>query len=150
MSSLTIIESKVPLFSRDIYIGGHELTKRISNALGIEYKDAVAYKLDPKDKKEEVLSACESALSNLIQELRLSFDYFASECNLEVEQLVLVGGSAKLTGLVELATTHLEVETIIWNPFNKLDVGEGCDNKNLKEDISKYAVAIGLALYDYD
>ncbi len=150
ISSLTIMYNNVPQFSRDIYIGGHELTKRISNTLGIEYNEATALKLNPKGREEDVLTACESPLSNIVQEIRLSFDYFASEKNIEVSQLVLAGGCANMHGLVDMFKQNLEINVEVWNPLNVLKVSEDIDENAIKESISKLGVALGLALYHYD
>ena len=150
ISSLTILHKNVPQFSRDIYVGGHELTKRIGNSFGVEYNEAVALKIEPGDRLEDIKNACESPLSNIMQEIRLSFDYFQSEKNVEVTHLIVTGGSAKLEGLMEMFRQNLEIEVNLWDPSKLLNVADNVNKEDFEKNIATMGVAIGLALYHYD
>ena len=149
VSSLTILVDNLPRFTRDIFIGGKDFTKAISNAMGIDFKEAEELKRNPDQKAEEVIDACESAIMNMIQELRLSMDYFATEMNKEIETLLLTGGTSMLKGVVEVFEKNLEIGVRQWNPLTNIILSE-----DLAETIDQYScklgVALGLALYQYD
>ena len=54
VSNLTILVDKLPRFTRDIFIGGRDFTKMISNVLGVSFEEAQRLKQDPADKAEQV------------------------------------------------------------------------------------------------
>lgn len=150
VSSLTILYKKIPRFTRDIFIGGRDLTKRISNALGLEFEEAEKLKRNPGERLDDVMGAAESAVMSLVQELKLSFDYFSTEKNLEINKLLITGGASILDGLPQLLEKNLEVKVCRWDPFSKFKLSEKIDNEKFKIQSLKYGVALGLALYNYD
>ncbi len=147
VSNLMVLKGHLPCFNRDIFIGGQELDKRIANVLGVNVADAKKIKLDPKDKQETVLGACESILSGLISEIRLSFDYFITEKNSPIAKLYLAGGNANVNGIVNLFAKSLDLPVELWNPILSLKVSPGLSMEELNKNASRLGVALGLALY---
>jgi len=150
VSNLTIFIDKLPRFTRDIFIGGRDFTKSISNALGISFQDAEKLKRGPGKKKEEVIKACESPLMNMTQELRLSIDYFATENNREIQRLLLTGGTSLLDGIVSGFEKNLEIKVNLWNPLASVEIKEDTEKGEIEKISLKLGVALGLALYQYD
>lgn len=150
VSSLTIMYNNKPQFSRDIFIGGNEMTKRVGNTLGIESEAAENLKVNPQGRTEDVLTACESPLSNIMQEIRLSFDYFTSEKNIDVTHLIIAGGTSQLSRLKDIFHDSLEIDVQIWNPTEKLKFSDNVDKAEFQKNLSNLGVALGLALYHYD
>ena len=145
-SSLCIVENGLPKFVRDIFIGGNDLTKRISNVLGVSVIESEKAKCNPSSDWEKVIGACETIVNNLINETRLSFDYFESESNAPIGSLYLSGGGSYLKGVDEIFKKNLNVETKILNPLADLNISEELDIEGLKSQAQKLSVAIGLAL----
>ncbi len=150
MSSLIILVENMPWFIRDIFIGGDELTKRISNFLGISFHEAERLKKSPGHKLEQVINASEAAILNFVQELTLSFNYFSREKNKIVTKLFLTGGGCMLDGICSAFERHLEVKVQIWNPLDRIDIAEEISKEDINLFAPKMGVALGLALYDYD
>lgn len=150
VSNLTIFVDKLPRFTRDIFIGGRDYTKRISNALGVSLEDAEALKRQPETRKEEVINACESAIMSMVQEIRLSFDYFATEKNKEVNHLLLTGGASMLENITEIFKKTLDIPVAIWNPIAPLKISPALSSEEVSRTALKLGVAVGLALYQYD
>jgi type IV pilus assembly protein PilM len=150
VSNLSILRNNIPCFTRDIYLGGRDFTKRITNMLGIESDVADEIKKTPGDKKEEIVAACESLLMNLMQELRLSFDYFSAENNTPVTRLLLIGGGSRFPSMSSFFAEHLEVEAEYWNPLTALTIDENINKEELDQKAHQLGVALGLALYNYD
>ncbi len=150
VSSLTILVNKLPRFTRDIFIGGRDFTKSISNALAISFKEAEELKRNPGKKLKEVHDACEMITMNMIQELRLSMDYFATEMNQEIDKLLLTGGTSLLEGITEIFEKNLEIKVSQWNPLSALEIAPNVSTENMDKVSSKLGVALGLALYQYD
>lgn len=150
VSNLNILINKVPHFTRDIFIGGRDLTKRISNALGVSFEEAEKLKRNPGADRDKVLGACESAVMNIVREVRLSFDYFSTERNKEVSGLLLTGGASMLNGIDSIFGNNLDVKINTWNPLDSLKIAADVPAENIKQQSLKLGVAIGLALYNYD
>jgi len=144
-TSLCIVENGIPKFIRDIFIGGNDLTKRISNILGISLAEADKVKCNPVEGWEKVFGACESVLNNLVNETRLSFDYFESDSGIPISCLYLSGGASYLKGIDEIMKTNLNVETKYLNPLAELNVGKDLIGR-LEPETRKLSVAMGLAL----
>jgi len=147
VSNLTIMIGELPWFTRDIFIGGREFTRSISNALGISLEEAEAMKLAPGDKLQSVVDASDSALSNLVSELRLSCDYFVTEKNLPVPKILLTGGASRLPGLEEHLEKSLELKVQRWDPFDAVTVGGQVSAEDLHKNADRLTAALGLALY---
>jgi len=150
VSNLTIFEGNLPRFSRDIFLGGKELTKRISNAMGIKPEEAEQLKITPGKKQEEIISACESGITSIVKEIRLSFDYFTTEKNLDVGKLLITGGGGMLKGLEGLFEKSLEISTSQWDPLETLGLDNNISQEELNKEAMRMGVALGLALYNYD
>jgi len=140
VSSLTILIDNVPRFTRDIFVGGDDISKRMSNTFGIDFKEAEKIKCSPGDRKDEVIKVCESAIGNLVQELRLSFDYFTTENSEEVTRLLLTGGASLTVGIDKIISKSLGIEISQWNPFENLTVNEAVS----QEELTKKANRLGL------
>lgn len=150
VSNLSIFVNQLPRFSRDIYIGGRDLTTRISNALEISVEEAEKLKNNPGDKKDQIQAACETAIINLVKELRLSFDYFTTEKNSEVKRLLLTGGASMLDGITGIFEKNLDVPIQLWDPADQLVMGPKVKKEEFMKVSLKMGVALGLALYHYD
>lgn len=150
VSSLTILVDRIPRFTRDIFIGGKEFTKRISNALSVTPQEADALKKQPGARLPEMISACESLIANIIQELKLSFDYFTTEKGKEIKCLLITGGSSLLGDMDKIFEKQMEMKVYRWNPISNLNVSSKINQAELQKNSCKLGVALGLALYEYD
>ena len=150
VSSLMILINKVPRFTRDIFVGGRDLTKRISNALAISFEQAEALKNNPGERLEEIIKVTELAVVNIVKELRLSFDYFVTEKNCPIQKLLLTGGGALLEGLPAAFEKNLEISVSLWDPLASLVATTAKGGDNVQKKSLRMGVALGLALYGYD
>jgi len=150
VSSVTIMVGALPKFSRDIFIGGKDIKKRISNALGVSEDEAAELCSMPGDKEKEIAAACESIYQNITQEIRLSFDYFSTEKNKEVAKVLLAGEIANNSGIKKILEDSLEIEVLIWNPAEQFACADATVQEEIKSNAQKYSIALGLALLQYD
>lgn len=146
VTNVNIMHGGLPRFTRDIFIGGMDLTRQIANGLEISLEEAEKIKCDPGARQQEVVSACEPVVMNLISDMRLSFDYFVTEHNVPITKIFLSGGGSLMSGMPDLFSNYLEIESVLWDPFRYIDIPD-----NLKGDAKKvssqFGVALGLALY---
>ena len=147
VSSLVILKGNTPYFTRDILIGGKEINKRISNVLGIGIEEAEKVKYQPGDNLQNIMGACETILTNLASEVRLSFDYFLTEHNMQISKVYLTGGSSLLGGAKDFFSKNLDTPTEQWNPVSLCQLLPGVLEEEIKKNSNYLGVALGLALY---
>ena len=145
VASVDILEDGLLVLSRDIFIGGNDFTKKISEYFNKDFQEAEQIKMTALD--SAVASSLESAMSNLIAELKVSFDFYETQTNRLIDKILLTGGTAKLGGIVDALHQSLgqEVELIQYNP-QKLTVDPSVDMQRLKEHFNYLIVALGTAL----
>lgn len=149
-SSLIILVEGLPWFTRDISLGGKDLTQKISSVMGLSFSEAEQIKCNPKGKEEDVITACHSTLLSLVSEIRLSFDYFTSENSQEVKELYLMGSSSKIPKIDEFFVRELDLAVEKWDPVKVLEFSDNVSSAEFAEQANQLGVALGLALYSYD
>jgi type IV pilus assembly protein PilM len=146
-SNLNILEAGVPMLSRDISIGGNHFTQRISDVLGIGFKEAEALKMTAaKAEQDKILVAVEAVLAKLAQEVRTSFDYYESRSVSSVEKIFISGGASLYDGFKDMFGGFLGLTVENWDPFKKITISRDIDAVKVRSVGSQLAVAIGLAL----
>lgn len=150
VSNLMILKDAVPRFTRDIFIGSQEMTKRVSNTLGLSLEDAEGLKRHPGDQLENIYNICESTIANWVSEIRLSLDYFITEKNIQVDELLLTGGGSMLSGIETMFEKNLDLRVRKWDIFAGVNFAPGIDKDAIIKQGPRLAVAVGLALTQYD
>ena len=145
-SNMNIITKGNVYFTRDILWGGSDITKRISDVMGVNMEEAEALKLKPGEKREEVVNAITPFLERLTSQIRMSFDYFESQFGKNVERLYVSGGSSYLFNVVDFFKDDLGVDAIMWNPFEGIRISETVAGNEIEKMPAIFAVAVGLAL----
>ncbi|MDD4899679.1 MAG: type IV pilus assembly protein PilM [Candidatus Omnitrophica bacterium] len=146
-SNLNILEGSAPSFSRDIHIAGNNLTQKIADLLGLDFKAAEVQKINPDaDKKDKIIMAIDSVFSRLVNEIRTSVDYYETQSASSVAKIFLSGGSSHLTGIKEKLATLLGTEVELWDPFKQISIAGSLDAENIKKLSGQLGVAVGLAL----
>lgn len=145
VSTLMIVDQQSPRFTRDIFMGSKDMTKRISNVLGLDVATVDAMKVKG-ERAQEFLAASEDTLVNLISEIRLSLDYFVNERNITVDELYLVGGGAQMEGLTAVFEKHLGFPVMVWQPLNAVKLNHHLNQKDITPLGPQLSVALGLGL----
>jgi len=145
-SNMNILVEGRPFLSRDIFIGGEDLTKKISEVLEIDMTEAEALKFTPGLKEEAVQSAMEPVLGNLASEIRVSLDYFESRGNRSVDKVFMTGGTSRLRGLREYLEHALAVDVEKMDFTDRLKLAASIDAEAFKAEADLLAVSLGLAL----
>jgi type IV pilus assembly protein PilM len=150
-SSLIIFSQNVPRFTRDISLGGKDVTQKISNAFGVSFEEAEKLKIDPpQPQASEVQTSCQSVLLNLISEIKLSFDYFSSENNgQDVRSLYLTGSSSRIFNIEEFFSKELDLVAQLWDPTPGLEFYDNACQEEFKKQFYQFGVSLGLSIYGY-
>jgi len=145
-TNVIISRGAKPLFTRDIQIGGKDITKLISKQMDITEKDADNLIFDPKEKRQEMFELAKTVFNLLTDELRLSFGYYENQYGQSVNEVYISGGIARMDGIPEYFEENLGLEPRIWNPFDGFQAGPNIDSKSLEMVRSQFAVCAGLAI----
>jgi type IV pilus assembly protein PilM len=145
-TSINVLSHGETCFSREIGIGGADMTQAIARRLGIEIFEAEGLKRDPQEKEPEVARAISPVLEDLVSELSLSLDYVENREGVEVEEVLLSGGGAHAPGVVAFVEQSTGRMARTWNPIDGLRVATDRVNVDeLEAYASSLAIAIGLA-----
>ncbi len=142
-----------PVFSSSSSISGKMFTDIVSKEFGIEKNKAENYKTKiglgaNKQERERSLRIFKPILSNLIQELNRTIDFYNENLLIDdkkIEKIILVGGGSSLKGLVSYVALHLKKDVIQGDPWKNVQFKKQIPPIS-KEKAQSYITAIGLAL----
>jgi len=145
-TSINVLREGETCFSREINIGGGDMTQAVARRLGVENFEAEAIKRAGDAHEAEVNSAIGPVLEDLASELSLSIDYVEHHEGVGVEEMLLSGGGVLAPG----ATAYIEQATSrparTWTPMEGLRVDVNrVDVEELEAWASSLVVAVGLA-----
>jgi len=149
--NINVLHAGVPLFTRDVPMGGGMYTSEIQKQMAVSNEVAEDYKLgrrDPGDRKEKLEEIMKIVSNLLATEAQRSYNFFsATYPDRMVTKVYLTGGAAKSSFLKEILAEKIGVEVEIFNAIQGLSV----DNKTVSHEIisqfnTSATVSIGLAL----
>jgi type IV pilus assembly protein PilM len=145
-SSFMIFKDFSPFFTRDIFVGGQDLTKRIANVLGIDEAQAEAIKRQPNEKLAPVIEACELPINLLITEIRLLMEYYMTEKNIQLDEIFLAGGGSLLKGIDGVFEKNLFLPVKFWDPLASVLLNTPAALGDIQTHAAQFNVALGLGL----
>ncbi|MFW5828702.1 MAG: type IV pilus assembly protein PilM [Planctomycetota bacterium] len=145
---VAIVRGNRPLFTREFYLAGNEITDAICRSFGESPEDVEIIKLAPGEALEALIDAAMPSLEDLANEIRLSFDYVEGQFDMEVEQVVLAGGSSQLSTLGDIIGNLLGRPVVVFDPLAGLDLMPArYDINSLDGNAPGLTVALGLACH---
>lgn len=149
--NINILHSGVPLFTRDVPMGGGMYTSEIQKQLAVSFDTAEELKVGKKDAAEraEKIAEIMRTVSNILStEVQRSYNFFsATYPDRLVTKVYLTGGAAKSAFLKEMLTEKIGVDVELFDPFEGLMLEEGSVDRSLAAGFNTAAtVSIGLAL----
>jgi len=153
--NINIVRGGVPLFTRDVSVGGNQYTDTLQKELDLSFEDAERLKqgqdlptVDPEAKAPHIRSVSEI----LLLEIQKTFDFFRQTTTTEnIQQIYVAGGTARIEGLVDLLKEEFNIPVEVMNPFRKVDFNPSKIDPSYINDIApRMSVAVGLALRSFD
>jgi type IV pilus assembly protein PilM len=145
-TSINVLSKGESCFSREIGIGGHDMTQAVARRLGVEAFEAEAIKRNPEEQEQDVSRAIAPVLEDLTSEISLSLDYVEHHEGVRVEEILLSGGGVLAPGAqsyIEQATSRA---TRTWNPLEGLRIAvDRVDVEEIEAWAPSLVVAVGLA-----
>lgn len=147
-TNIAIVQSQRVLFTREVYLAGNEISDAIGRALNEQPEDVDRMKLQPGEGIEALVDAAMPAFEDLANEIRLSFDYVEGQFDVEVNTVVLSGGSSQLPGAAGILGNILGRPVHVFDPLAGLDlVPSKYDIHTLDANSPSLSVALGLAAH---
>ena len=145
-TSINVIVGGETCFSREINMGGQEMTAAVARRMGLEPYEAEAMKRNAETHELEVNTAIGPVLEDLVSDLMLSLDYVENHEGVTVEQIMLSGGGILAPGVCNYIEQATGRTTRVWNPIEGLRVDSDRVNvEELEAWASTLVVALGLA-----
>jgi len=153
--NINIVKGRVPLFTRDVSVGGNQYTDTLQKELDLGFEEAETLKTGvtlPGISEEARLPVLKSVSEIIVLEIQRTFDFFrATAAGEQIRKIYLAGGSAKVFGLTELLQQELGLPVEQLNPLQRIKYDElGPVGEVVSANPPRLAVAIGLALRSFE
>jgi len=153
LMNINITKGGMPLFIRDVSVGGNQYTDILQKELQLNFQEAEDLKLGKTggSEVEMVQPLLESITEMLVMEVQKTFDFFRETYPSEtISQVLISGGTARMLGLPEKIQETFGYPTEILDPFRSIPAGPKVDVQQLTSLGPALAVAVGLALRGFD
>ncbi len=150
-TNLVLVDEGLVKVSRNLDAGGKDITRTLTDGLGITAERAEMLKKSEKDFLNQPESAIVfPALEMIASEAqRMLTAHRTKYPDRECQDIILSGGTAQLKGLMEYYTRFFGLSVRIGNPWQRISY-----NPSMTEDIQRlgtsFSVALGLALVGVD
>lgn len=148
--NVNIVKDNVSAFTRDVAIGGEEITREIANQFGLPFEEAEKAKLGQATDKvspQQIQDTVASYVSNWCSEIRRVMDfYYSTYPDESIERILLSGGACQTPGFQEQLATETSAQVEMFDPFRTLAIDEKEHDKDYLKRIAPQAcICIGLA-----
>ena len=145
LTNILISKEQIPYFLRDARFGGESITASIQSILQLERSNAESLKQNPGASTTQVPEIIKSSLSNLLNEIFVSLDFYENLTEQRIDEVYISGGSSQLAGLKEFLGGYLNLPILPLEPFKNFSPS-GIPKETLSKLSPFMAVAVGLAL----
>jgi type IV pilus assembly protein PilM len=153
--NINIVRGGIPLFTRDVSVGGNQYTDALQKELDLSFDDAERLKRGeaiPSVSDEQKQQILRSVSDILTLEIQKTFDFFRATASEEnIQRIYMAGGTARVPGLADLLREEFAMPVDELNPFRKVLTNP---SRQLDEQIlelsPRLAIAGGLALRSFD
>ena len=137
-------------FVRILLVGGDDPTAALAEELDLEYEEAEAVKLDMSSlgATPEAQRIVGERVESLVEEIRGSLDYYASQDDSEpVTSLMLTGGGSLTPGLIPALQRKVGLQVVPGRPLSDLDTSRsGLTDEQIAQIEPVASAAVGLAI----
>ena len=152
--NINIVKGAVPLFTRDVSVGGHQYTDSLQKELDLSFEEAEALKLGQKVgtvSEDAKLPILQQVTEIIVLEIQKTFDFFrATAAGEHIERIYMAGGSSQVPGLIEALRQEFSIPVETLNPFQRIEPPTGPGAELFENNAGQLAVAVGLALRSFE
>ena len=148
--NVNIVKNNVSAFTRDVAVGGEEITLEIVNRLGCTFEEAEKIKLGKtpdKMPRQDLQDIIFSFVSSWCSEIRRVIDfYYSTYPNETIKRIILSGGAVKTEGFLKHLAAETSSEVEFLDPFRNLEINEKNHDKEYLTSVApQAAICMGLA-----
>ncbi len=153
--NINITRGGMPMFTRDVSVGGNQYTDILQKELDLSFEDAEKLKMGhslPNTAPDAEIPYLRSVSELLLLEIQKTFDFFRHTTSTDpINAIYLAGGTARVKGLMELLKSEFDLPVEILDPFRKIHFSpDKFDPGFVAEIAPRMTVAVGLALRSFD
>lgn len=153
-TNMNIFHKGIPIFTRDISIGGSQISDKIRSRFGLSPEEAERVKLGEMRglSKNDVKEVFTGVVSNWVGEVKRAINfYYNNYADGKIGKLLLSGGSCRIPGLDKLFQKDMGITTEIFNPLSRLEFDpDRLDPAYIEYIGPQMAIALGLGLRRVD
>ena len=153
LMNINITKGGLPLFIRDVPVGGNQYTDILQKELQLSFQEAEDLKLGRSGgaETEMVQPLLESVSDMLVMEVQKTFDFFRETYPHEaISRVLICGGTARTQGLSEKIEQTFGYPTEVLDPLKYIKIGPKVNAGLVNSHGPALAVAVGLALRGFD
>jgi type IV pilus assembly protein PilM len=152
--NINVLRKGMTAFTRDVGMGGRQVTEEIQRALNISFEEAEGMKIGGDDQDtnavvpEEIEGVVRTVSENIAVEIHRSLDFYLSTASGEtLSKVMLSGGGSRTPGLAQAISRLTNTPYEFMDPFRRIEIDERMFNPRFLQEAShQAAVAVGLAL----
>lgn len=149
-TDITVLRGGVINFTRSISTGGKALARAVASSFGLEERVAEEYKvtygLREGELEGKILEAIKPIFDVVVEEIRRAIAFYSERHpDNPLKRAIVVGGTAKLPGLILYLAQSLGLEVQVGDPWQGIEVGDKFSSQ-LSTDGAIFTTAVGLAL----
>ena len=157
---LSLVEKGNLKFTRNILVGGNDITKAIAISLNISFDKAEKLKrktklvlgpVGPEVEKEKIIESEKimvKILNQVTKEVRKSLSYYKTQSQrVKYNKIVFSGGCANIKNIEKFLSEQFEIPIIIGDPLERIKINKRFfDIGGIKKLKDTLATVIGLAM----
>ena len=143
---LCVWENNEVIYSKEHSFGMNNLVQDLSAIHMLELEDAEVQLLHDKLPENWVNETLPIFASNLHQHINRALQMYVSTLHAKrPEKILLSGGGATLQPLIDMLRQDLDIELVVFNPFENMQVNDKVDQALLQKIAPQLSIAAGLA-----
>jgi type IV pilus assembly protein PilM len=149
--TLYVLTKDGPVFNRDFFLGGRQLTELIQSRFSLSFEEAEKVKLGWNlnyNQLDQIGASFLAIVQNWVEEIKKVLDFLtASDPETKPTKIILSGGSSLLPGISQFFSRGFQIPVELFNPFFSVRIDpEIFDTQYLQSVGPQMAIALGLAL----
>ncbi len=145
-----VMKNGVPVFVKEIILGGASITEEIQRQLGVTFEEAEDLKKMSSGEgvPDDVLMIINEINGAIVSELKKAQDFYINATSDDsLRDITVTGGSVRLPNLLEEIRSAFGVTVNVLNPFNEIEFNESdFSDEELNDMAHEGVVSFGLAL----
>lgn len=150
-AAMNVLYQGIPIFTRDIPIGGEQINEAIRESLGVSAEESERIKLGedrPSVRDGALQQIFVDVVSSWLSEFKRAIDfYYRNYPDNGIDKVFLSGGSSRIPRLTEVFQESVGIPVEIFNPLMHIS----CDTKVFDPNYIEYigpqmSISFGLAL----